>query len=738
MSPDDKGEVDMQAAHNAQVAFYLTGQQQQAGLGVITGPALGPALFAFRRDLTALRYDFPVVLLAGRNDATALGSLTALVDAALAGLADRPDADRVRHHAHALERELRRLLAERGGARLGALRLAAMERIGAGSDRELADSMRVLAAALPSDAELLDCDRTVSDRVISHLWAAAQRPRQAQMRAQIERLTQKIADILDAAQARSDGGRSPEALRAAIGAVHAQVFDFVAFSRVLGRAAPAEGLPETRWRRLHWLLSVLQSQRFFPETAAAAEAAPAYAFTFTSCADALRAWRERLPKAIELVKAMTIAELEIAGEYDESRHDAVFAEFGARGLDAADAARFPSYLVRIDTAQMTPAEAAPALEALDAGLPLKLLLQSDDILAPSALGDGGCSLGIANRQLAGAALASGEVFVLQASAAQLFHYREKLFAGLAAEGPALISVFSGASGQSEGVVPYLLAAAATESRAFPSFVYDPAAGTDLASRFSLDGNPQPERDWPQHDLTYQDAACQRVQESVAFTLVDLLACDRRFAGDFARAEPETWNGQMVSVADYVARSEEGSTVPCLLMLDGENRLHKVVADERLIRTARRCLGLWHRLQELGGIHNSYAERELARARAAWEEAAQQQQPAAPAIAAPIAEVPAAPPAPAETAPAEPERSPDEPYIETARCSTCEECVKINSKMFAYNKDKQAYITDPSAGTYRQLVEAAESCQVAVIHPGKPRNPNEPGLEELLQRAAPFL
>ena len=39
---------------------------------------------------------------------------------------------------------------------------------------------------------------------------------------------------------------------------------------------------------------------------------------------------------------------------------------------------------------------------------------------------------------------------------------------------------------------------------------------------------------------------------------------------------------------------------------------------------------------------------------------------------------------------------------------------------------------------RQLVEAAESCQVAIIHPGKPRNPNEPGLDELIKRAEPFL
>lgn len=725
----------MQSAQNAQVAFYLTGQQDAAAREVFAGLALRPALFASRRDLTQLRYDYPLMLLPGHTDAEAVAPLSTLVDAALARHADRPDADRLRHHAHALERELRRLLAERGSGRFGTLRVAAMDRLGAGSTQELADSLRALSG-LPSDAELLDCGRGTAGRLAEHLWAAAQAPRLAQMRGEIDRLTQKVADVLDAAQARSAAGHSPDALRAAIGTVQADVFDFVAFSRVLGRAAPAPGLPETRWKRLHWLLGVLESQRFFAATDAAADAT-SYSFRFNSCFDALRAWRERLPKAIELAKAMAIAELEITGEYDEARHDPVFDAFGTNGLDPALSARFPSYLVQLDTAQMLPAEAVLALEALDAGLPLKLLLQSDDILAPAALGDGACSLALAHRQLTGVALAAGNVYVLQASAAQLPQCRERLFAALAADGPALISVYSGAGGQTEGVPPFLAAAAATECRAFPSFAYDPA-GPDQAARFSIAGNPQAERDWPLHELTYQDAAYQRVTETVAFTLVDLLACDRRYGREFAHVAPEAWNDTMAPAADCIAKPE-GTAVPYLLMCDEADRVHKVVADARLVRAARRCLALWHGLRELGGIGNSYAARAVAEARAAWEAERQPAADAAPAVAPAAtleAAAPTAAPAAAETA-AEPERSPDEAYIETARCSSCNECIQLNSKMFAYNADKQAYIADVTAGTYRQLVEAAESCQVAVIHPGKPRDPNEPGLDELLARAAAF-
>jgi ferredoxin len=155
--------------------------------------------------------------------------------------------------------------------------------------------------------------------------------------------------------------------------------------------------------------------------------------------------------------------------------------------------------------------------------------------------------------------------------------------------------------------------------------------------------------------------------------------------------------------------------------------------------------MWHSLQELGGVHNSHAEKLLAREKKTWEERMRQEAEkhaaAAPVASAPVAAAkPAASAAPAAaSAPVEqePEHPPGEAYIETPRCSTCNECTQINNKMFAYDGNKQAYIADINAGTYAQLVEAAESCQVAVIHPGKPKNPNEPGLEDLLKRAEAF-
>jgi len=108
-------------------------------------------------------------------------------------------------------------------------------------------------------------------------------------------------------------------------------------------------------------------------------------------------------------------------------------------------------------------------------------------------------------------------------------------------------------------------------------------------------------------------------------------------------------------------------------------------------------------------------------------------PAAAPAAAPADAVPAAAPAPEE----EDEGLVMEPYIDTARCTSCNECININKKMFAYNDAKQAYIKDAKAGTFAELVQAAERCTAKIIHPGTPLNPKERDLEKWIERAKPF-
>ncbi len=111
------------------------------------------------------------------------------------------------------------------------------------------------------------------------------------------------------------------------------------------------------------------------------------------------------------------------------------------------------------------------------------------------------------------------------------------------------------------------------------------------------------------------------------------------------------------------------------------------------------------------------------------------QPTAPATA-PAKPAPAATAGVATVAPSDDTLTID-PWIDSARCTTCNECINLNGKLFAYNKDKQATIKDAKAGTFQQLVVAAERCPVGIIHPGTPLNPNEKDLARWLKRAEPF-
>ncbi len=657
----------MEAELQSQVAFHLTGGRPAAGLEAVEPLALRPALLARYRDLAALRYDFPLVLVDRGADADRVLALSGQVDRLLQDIARGDDAERVTRHVLRLERQLRVLLAEGAEGLLSSLWDKAAERLGVCDDALLRDSLGRARSALKIDGALVDCDAALPVRLLAHTWQVVQDAKAARFRTTVGRLIQKLSDILRADFNRSDAGRSAESLKASIGDLHADLFDFGAMSRLLTNAAPETTLPESRRARIRTLLSVLESQRFYAGAASAGAGASAYSFVYRSCADALAAYRERLVQLTAVARAIAVAELEICGEFREVRHAAYFETYGADGLDPADQALFPDYLVCVNTRQLDASETSMLVEILSAGLPMKVLVQTDDILDESPLGGGHLVFGLRTRQLAHTAIGLNDVFVLQSASSNLFQFRGHLRNGFAYRGPALFSVFSGATETTGNLPPYLCAAAAMDSRAFPAFTYDPAAGSDWALRFDLLANPDVGSDWPVRGFAYEDEAHQRVAQDLAFTPVDFVACDDRYARHFARVPRAGWAAKMIPAGEWLARDGMGSleNVPCLLMVGRDDTLQRVIVEEKLMREARRCREMWHSLQELGGIHNSHAQRLLAQERKAQDERAQ------PATGSPVtapsgASVAAAPAALTGAPEANVEKASEEAYI--ARCS----------------------------------------------------------------------
>lgn len=78
-----------------------------------------------------------------------------------------------------------------------------------------------------------------------------------------------------------------------------------------------------------------------------------------------------------------------------------------------------------------------------------------------------------------------------------------------------------------------------------------------------------------------------------------------------------------------------------------------------------------------------------------------------------------------------------PFLNSAECTGCGECMLINPKIFGWNEKKQAVILDPKGGPYKDIVKAAEKCAARVIKPGLPADRSEKGVEKLIQRAEKF-
>jgi hypothetical protein len=695
---------------DAHLTFHL------AGRGAVTAvecPELTderPALLARYRDLSALRYDFPLVL----GDDGRVVALSAAMDGLLQELAAGDDDRRLRCHVLRLERRIRQLAAlGNSGARLSALWDLATLQLQVDRDGALRESLERARAALKIDGEVVDCNAALAVRLFRHVWRTAQTARADQFHREADALIHGLGEILHSDFAASPDGRSAAELRAGVGTLHRDDFDFEAMSRVLSRAAAPARLPERRRERIDSALSVLRNQRFF------SRGDDGYGFSFTSGVAALEAYWARRERLRELVTAIELARFELAG----ARHDAAHERL-ADAVEAAPAslamAASSDYLVMLDADAIDPTEQQAIMDSLTAGLPMKVLVQTNDVLDLGPFGRGHVGFGAPGRRLVDMAIGLNDVYVLQAPASHLLQRLEAIRAGVAHTGPAVFNVFSGATGYAGNLPPYLVAAAALESRAFPTFVYDPSAGPDWASRLSLAGNPQPAAEWPVYPLTCENAEHHGVSEDLAFTLVDFAAADDRYAGHFARIERHAWHDRMRPVAEMLAGGplDRPEGVPYVSAVNAGGRLSRLLVEDVLLQEASRCRDRWRSLQELGGVNSAHDRR----------------------VVEPERSEPPRPPAQATATPAEvvtEAGTPGGPYIETPRCSTCNECIQINGRMFAYNENKQAYIADPAAGTYRQLVEAAESCQVSIIHPGRPRNPAEPGLEELLARAEAF-
>jgi pyruvate-ferredoxin/flavodoxin oxidoreductase len=348
-------------------------------------------------------------------------------------------------------------------------------------------------------------------------------------------------------------------------------------------------------------------------------------------------------------------------------------------------------------------------------------------------------------------MAHRTTYVLQSTIAHPSHMIEGFIAGLKARRPALFNLYSSCQPE-HGIGDDMSAAQAklaVESRAYPLFRYDPDAGKTAEECFDLEGNPAPSQEWPVYTLRYHQGS-REMEMEVPMTFADFAITETRFRKHFRVAPPDTWNENMVPLAEFLeqdADDREGN-FPFVWTVDRKQQLSRLLVDQTMVESCEERRDFWIMLRAMAGlgkkpessreqIEEEVRQEVVGRIAAGLMQLTGSAGGAAPALAELAA--PSSAVSGAGAAPAAPTSAGDSmaPWIDTDDCTACDECTNLNPEMFAYNENRKAYIADPSAGPYRHLVKAAERCTARVIHPGLPNDRSEKNIDKWIRRGEKY-
>jgi ferredoxin len=646
---------------------------------------------------------------------------------------------------------------------------------------------------LVPDGLTLDLRADTPVRLYRAVLDAVREPLHRRFVQELEALRERLRDLLELDRMSSSEGRAPGALAATLGKAAADFLDPAALSQTLAGQVGADALEPERRARIEGALATLEAHFDERDELPSALFLRPPGLEVTLAKQSQREHPDPLGAAVgvfdglarrmgALFRAVRIARLEVAGRHPAKRRGGDAAELGWEAFSAEELMLVPAVVAVTTGRHLRQSDRGSLSELLRSSRPVQVIVL-DEVGAPDEAED----LSRFHIDLGSLVVAHREAYAFGSTLARPDRAVEALCRMATALRPAVALVRL----PTEQPPPWrgLLAEAALQGRACPDFRYDPDAGRSWADRFELEGNPQPERPWPIHSLAFLENGEEQTLE-VPCTFADAVALEPAYLRHLRIVPRVAWDEDQLLLSEYLERFDPESgdrSIPYVWVLDEEGTLQRAVVSRELAVACRDRLRSWQVLQELAGYENVFAERAASRARDEAQAEAEAQRaelerahaeelervrnetareslealaealmqpgevalppsvvsPGAVAAPEPAAvelpvEAPVEAPAVVEEAPEEEEvLAFDEPFIDSPLCTTCNECTNINSQLFKYNADKQAFIADAAAGTFDELVRAAELCPATCIHPGRPRSDDTTATPDMLERAAKF-
>ncbi|WP_203330745.1 2-oxoacid:acceptor oxidoreductase family protein [Rhodovastum atsumiense] len=142
---------------------------------------------------------------------------------------------------------------------------------------------------------------------------------------------------------------------------------------------------------------------------------------------------------------------------------------------------------------------------------------------------------------------------------------------------------------------------AVESRMNPVFVHDPRRGGTLHTWFNLDGNPDPDKDWTTTSVEYVDADGSTKLLEVPLTPADFAYGETRFKKHFRKLAADA---DAVPIHEYIElpqAAREGKT-PFIWAVDANRRLVRIAVSGPIVGLVEERRKYWRTLQYLAGRH----------------------------------------------------------------------------------------------------------------------------------------
>ncbi|MBI5094986.1 MAG: 2-oxoacid:acceptor oxidoreductase family protein [Candidatus Hydrogenedentes bacterium] len=512
-----------------------------------------------------------------------------------------------------------------------------------------------------------------------------------------------------------------------------------------------------------------------------------------------------MAKMADGFRAIRMAELEIDGLFKPETHDEFFKYFDWRQFTDEEFLLSPPVVAVGGDGSLYDIGFQNLSRMMMSGKPIKVMCVDTQVY--SNTGGQACTSGFIGqisdmaqfgkaqkgkeeirKEIALIGMAHRTTYTLQATMANSSHLIEGFIEGLMARRPALFNIYTPCMPE-HGIGDDLgnqQSKLAVESRAYPIFKYHPDHGKTPAECFNLEGNPSLEDAWVRYTLNYIDDDGQPAAMELPLTFADFAATEARFRKQFKKAPRETWNENMVPMAEFLGLSADDrkGKYPYVWAVGANKKLMRLIASNAVVQSCEERQDFWIMLRSIAGLGATIDAKEIAQKAkielaqkissallqlAGGDSSSMVAMPAAPVAApapvqvAPVAPAPvAAAPAPAKApakpaapaAPAKPAAPAAVPaaaapapaaggngfvaaWVDSKDCNACGECIQVNPKMFQFNAKKQAFVANPTAGPFKDIVKAAEKCASRVIHTGTPADPSEKGLEKLLKRAEKF-